>query len=351
MKRTKFYTIFVAIAYLAAISLFTACEGPEGPGGKDGADGVDGTNGADGNATCGQCHNFSETVTAIIAQYDHSGHGMGVTAFEGDRTACAPCHTSKGFREVLETGLQATAGPISNPTQPNCYTCHNIHQTYTTSDLALAITEPITWWHDGAAFDGGSGTICAQCHQWRVVSPFPDVSNPTANFTIASKRFGPHHGPQSQMLMGVNGFEVGSAADGAHAHSSIENTCVTCHMAEPFGALSGGHQMGIYAEEEEAYNFAGCTSCHSDAAALEDDMIAFQGEVKAKMDELWIILVEKGIANPADSTYCKTGTYNTLLAGCYFNWKYVQEDYSFGVHNPTYTMQLLENSIAALQTN
>ena len=124
-------------------------------------------------------------------------------------------------------------------------------------------------------------------------------------------------------------------------------------MAEPFGALSGGHQMGIYAEEEDAYNFSGClvSGCHTDATAVEEDMMTLRDEMKVKMDELWNLLVAEGIANPADSTYCKTGTYTNLQAGTYFNWKYMQEDRSFGVHNPIYAKQLLENSIAALQTN
>jgi formate-dependent nitrite reductase cytochrome c552 subunit len=150
------------------------------------------------------------------------------------------------------------------------------------------------------------------------------------------------------MLMGVNGYELGMALDGAHAHSNIENTCITCHMAEPFGFLAGGHQMKIYAEEEEHYNFAGCTACHSDAAALEEDMLAFQDEMDTLMVQLWDLLVAEGIANPSNGL-AKTGTYPTELAGCYFNYKFVQEDLSRGVHNPTYAKALVENSIAALQ--
>ena len=351
MKRTKIYSILVAMLYVAAIAFFTSCEGPEGPAGKDGVDGEDG---ADGNATCGQCHDFSENVNAKMAQYANSQHGKGITAFEADRTACAPCHSSQGFREVIVSGLQATAAPISNPTQPNCYTCHNIHATYTTNDWALRLTGPVARWQGGDAYDRGSSNTCAQCHQFRVVTPFPDVNNLTADFSITSKRFGPHHGPQSQLLQGQSGFEIGFTADASHAHYvNNDNGCVTCHMAEPFGALSGGHQMGIYAEEEGAYNLAGCLTagCHTDEAAVESDMEELETEIRASMDELWNLLVAEGIANPNDSTYCKTGTFSNLQAGTYFNWKYMQEDRSFGIHNPIYAKQLLENSIAALQTN
>ena len=154
MKRTKFYSIFVAVAYIAAIVLFASCEGPEGPAGKDGADGVDGEDGADGNATCGQCHDFSENVNAKMAQYGNSQHGKGITAFEADRTACAPCHSSQGYKEVIVTGAQATAAAISNPTQPNCYTCHKIHETYSVNDWALRQTEPVARWQGGEAYDG-----------------------------------------------------------------------------------------------------------------------------------------------------------------------------------------------------
>jgi hypothetical protein len=351
MKRTKFYSIFVAAAYFATITLFTSCEGPEGPAGKDGTNGADG---ADGNATCGVCHDFSETVNAKMAQYANSQHAKGIPAFEAERNICAPCHSSQGFREVITTGLQQTAAGISDPTQPNCYTCHNIHATYSANDWALRVNTPTARWQGGEAYDRGASNTCAQCHQFRVVNPFPDVNNLTADFSITSKRFGPHHGPQSQLLQGQSGFEIGFAADASHAHY-VNNAegCVTCHMAEAFGTLSGGHQMGIYAEEEDADNLAGCLTagCHTDAAAVEEDMATLQEEIKGKMDELWLLLVDKGIANPADSTYCKTGTYSNLIAGCYFNWKYMQEDRSFGIHNPTYAGQLLDKSIAALASN
>jgi hypothetical protein len=346
--------MFFSVAAITALIFVAACtkEGPQGPPGQDGEDGINGT---DGTATCGVCHNFSEELTAKIAQYNKSTHATGVTSFEGNREACAPCHTSKGFREVLETDTTVTAAPISNPTQPNCYTCHNIHQTYSATDWALATTDPVTFrfnaGNPGMTFDGGSGNLCANCHQARTISPYPDAANLTGTVTFTSFRYGPHYGVQSQVVSGQAGFELGFDGAVTHAHSAIENTCITCHLAEPFGQLAGGHQMGMYIEEEGAYNFAGCLECHTDEEALAENTEELMTEVTTLETQLWDLLVTEGIADPNNVGYAVPGTYTNLVTGAFLNYKFVHHDRSKGVHNPTFTKTLLENSIEALQAN
>jgi hypothetical protein len=354
MKKFRFLHMILSAAVVVSLIVVSACT-KEGPPGKDGQDGEDGINGQDGTATCAVCHNFTEDLTAKVAQYNHSQHAMGVTAFEGNRTSCAPCHTSKGFREVIETGLAETAAPISNPTQPNCYTCHNIHQSYTEADWALATTDPVTFRFNagisGMQFDGGNGNLCVNCHQSRTINPYPDINNLTGTVTFTSFRYGPHYGPQSQILSAQAGFEIGFTGPINHPHASIENTCTSCHMAEPFGALAGGHNMAMVAEEEGEFNYAGCTDCHTDAASLESNTEELMAEVEELDAQLWDLLVAEGIADPNNYGYAVPGTYSNLVAGTFLNWKFVHHDRSKGVHNPGYTKALLNNSIAALQTN
>ena len=339
--------MLLSVAVIVSLIVVTACtkEGPAGPPGEDGAD---------GNATCGTCHNFSEQLTAKIAQYDYSTHATGVTSFEGNRTACAGCHTSKGFREVTENDTTDTMEPVSNPTQPNCYTCHNIHQTYTDADWTLATVDPVVFrlnaGQAGLQFDGGKGNLCANCHQARVVNPYPDASNLSGTVTFTSFRYGPHYGVQSQMVSGQAGFELGFDGAVTHAHSDIENTCITCHMAEAFGQLAGGHNMGMFIEEENDLNYAGCLGCHSDEEALAENTEDLKTEVTELEATLWDLLVAEGIADPNNYGYAVGGTYTNEVAGAYLNWKFVHHDRSYGVHNPTFTKTLLENSIDALQS-
>jgi len=126
MKRLNVFSVIVTLGFVTAM-IFSACtkEGPQGPPGQDGEDGI---NGQDGNATCGVCHDNSETVEIKIEQWGNSIHAIGGHNFE-NRTTCAPCHTSQGFKEVVNTDTTATLAAVENPSNINCYTCHKIHDT------------------------------------------------------------------------------------------------------------------------------------------------------------------------------------------------------------------------------
>lgn len=336
---TRLMTIFA----FATLTIFWSCtkEGPQGPKGEDGVDGID------GNATCGQCHNFSETIESKMVQWEASLHRTGGT-FERNSTSCAPCHVSKGFREVLETGQQETAEAISNPTPVNCYTCHNIHQTYAVEDWALATTEPVTHWQGSTTYDGGNGNLCANCHQSRVTDPFPDDGSPNGNFEITSFRFGPHHGPQSNLLLGVGGYDL---AEASHPHFNADNgSCIGCHMAEPYGDQAGGHNMALgyqYHGHTELL-VEGCMDCHTDEDQLKANTEEFIAEIEADMEELWQMLVDAGVGDPDNPTYAVTGTHTNAQAGAFYNFKYIEEDKSKGIHNPTYTRNMIQAAKDAL---
>ncbi len=207
MKKLNLITMFFSVVAITALIFAAACtkEGPQGPPGKDGEDGIDGT---DGTATCGVCHDNSETVETIIGQWSHSKHGFGGTNFE-NRTSCAPCHTSQGFKEALANDTTATLAAIENPASINCYTCHQIHDTYTAADWTLRDVAPHTFWLTGDVVDLGSANLCLNCHQPRTSYQIPDVTNPEGNYNVTSSRFGPHHGSQGSTLTGTAFYMVG----------------------------------------------------------------------------------------------------------------------------------------------
>lgn len=348
-KSNSFYFIFSM--FVAVMFIFASCtkEGPAGPAGKDGKDGEDGIDGQDGTATCIECHDNSQTLFARINQWEHSTHATGGN-FERNEGECAICHTSQGFLGKLDGSYDWTADGafISNPNPQNCYTCHQIHTTYTPADLAFTTTDPVELNNTGkATYDFGKANLCANCHQGRVVDPFPTEGGP--DIEVTSSRYGVHHGPQANMIAAMGMFEIGTGYN-THAHSNIENTCVTCHMAEPFGQQAGGHTMNITYEYHGAteINTAGCMECHSDADALVTNTEELQAEIQGLLDELKGLLDASGItAEGSDSSI--PGTYPAEVAGACLNYKAIVEDRSLGVHNPTYIRKLLQNSIAALQ--
>ena len=350
----KFITILLLIPAVALIVVVASCtkEGAQGPAGEDGIDGTDGT------ATCGQCHNSGEDFLAKVVQWESSIHATGGN-FERNWTSCAPCHTSMGFREVLETGESTTAEAISDPTPINCYTCHKVHETYTADDWELRTVEPVTFLEGEAIFDYATANLCANCHQSRKASPYPELAEGTIEFPEGtSYRWGPHHGPQSNLFAGIGksgAYELGSGYENSWHTNNLEDACKTCHMAEAYGDQAGGHTfaMGYEYHGHTVLNTAGClvSGCHTNEDNLLASVEAKKVEIDGLLADLKNLLETNGIMDTVDHPgYLNVpGTYPNELAGAFYNYKVIAEDRSHGLHNYKYTKTLLENSIAAIQ--
>lgn len=355
MKIKLFFILL--LSFVTALS-FMGCEGdvgpqgiqgetgPSGPQGPSGNDGEDGQNGAE---NCLECHGNNQLITAKIFQWENSLHNLGGT-YERNISLCAGCHTSQGFLDRIATGGMTASMDIAEPLPINCYTCHNIHQTYTQEDWSFTQSSPVTINLTGETVDFGKGNQCLNCHQPRIPSDgIPDVSA-TGDYAITSTRYGPHHGAQGTMLAGVGiagGYEIGSGYTNSLHTILVENACVTCHMAPLMdGRAAGGHTFRVSTEEGEI-NFNGCVECHSNDEA-ETLVTNTQADITEKLETLAGLLRDIGILN-ADANRSVPGTYSAVEVGCYYNYIFIVEDKSLGVHNAKYAKTLLNNSIAALQ--
>jgi formate-dependent nitrite reductase cytochrome c552 subunit len=185
-----------------------------------------------------------------------------------------------------------------------------------------------------------------------ILKPTGIVTADSVNITTT--RYGPHHGPQGMMLPGLNGYEIPgplvyeNSAHTAALANSTKNACITCHMGTvQDGVASGGHTFRVITEEG-VINTAACVECHSNANDLRALVSDRQGQIDARLEELEALLVARGKYDPAIEQNTK-GKYALYEAGALFNFKYVSEDKSQGVHNFKYANALLVNSIAALQ--
>jgi hypothetical protein len=335
MKKHSFINAAAILVLSSAtvMSLFTSCEGP------------DGIAGVDANETCKQCHNSESVLIAKINQAANSKHQTGITSFENG-TSCAPCHTSQGFIERTANDTVATMAVITDPVAINCRTCHTIHTNYDTTDFALRADGPVKLWMGGTLDLGEGSNTCVNCHQSRVVNPMPVSGG--ANVTIASSRWGVHHGPQSAVLAGLIGYRIAGSVDyptADHAHK-IQAGCVTCHMATAVGSLTGGHTFNM-ANEEEGDNLVSCKKCHSTAKDFDYENI--QTDVEDLLSQLQTILIDKGYLDSVTLLWkASSGTPLVLTpdqAGTLLNYNLIKEDKSMGVHNPDFVKALLQNSI------
>jgi formate-dependent nitrite reductase cytochrome c552 subunit len=348
MKRNYLSILIVSALFL--IGMLASCT-KEGPAGPAGADGVDGTNGTDGTSGCIQCHDNSQNIESRYLQWAQSGHNI-LGDYDRNSTSCAPCHTSQGFLERMAAGTQVTAATIQNPMPQTCYTCHQIHSTYTSEDLNLTYADKVDYWFNPSGEetpDFGTGNLCANCHQSRISDPFPTVGS-TETYTITSYRWGPHHGPMGNMLGGFSAYEIpGSLSYSNSPHTTVDNACVICHVGT-YNATTdaGGHNMTANITDN-------CVSCHPDnmATATEEMMT----EIAGLLEELHTKLVEQGIAtddgylagdNGGNASSTNPANLSANELGAFFNYKFVEEDKSMGVHNYKYAKAMLANSLEAL---
>jgi hypothetical protein len=271
-------------------------------------------------------------IVSKEAQFRKSSvHGTGESFVRGEGTDCAGCHGTEGAKARINAGLpphDASVVGVMNVSPFDCRTCHNIHTTYTKADFSLTGGEqPVVLEMTGGTFDGGAGNLCANCHQIRNEPPAVTAGN----IEVASGRFGTHHGVEAQMLLGEGGLGV-TGSPSTH-YEQVENTCVTCHMGE---------------ERNHTYlpQVARCQECHS--SAEDFDINGVRTEVQAMFDEATALFTAKGLINAEDGLWVP-GTYPEAVANAMWNYKFVQEDQSMGVHNSTYTKALLQQVLDALK--
>ena len=351
-------TLVIAVVGCSGAEGSVGPAGPAGPAGTAGAAGAAGPAGPAGSAvtvgaaTCSDCHNDTTLILSKRLQSDTTTHMTGgAHDYAGGRSGCTACHSSEGFQEMVALGLtpDTVEEAPGNPSPQNCRTCHQIHTTYTEADFALETTAPVILYASGETFDMGDGNLCANCHQPRRLGP----EEGGGEYEITSTHWGPHHGPQSTVLLGISAYGV---ADSTSIHYTlVTDGCPVCHM------VAGDHTL--------AASTAGCQSCHAELDTL--DYNGVQTEIKALFDELQALLLAAGLLEEVvdeegervlltdegmevtgyepTEVHPHPGTYSEAQAGAAWNWMIVYEDNSFGIHNPSWTKAILEKGIELMQ--
>jgi len=187
----------------------------------------------------------------------------------------------------------------------------------------------------------GTSNACANCHQPRHEAPIDDGSG----IYNVYNRYGPHHGPQSTFLEGIEGgeiagFEYPAAGSAFHRTGS---SCTNCHMGEDSGANDGNHSW--------VPTTTSCTQCHENIENIPTDSegnFAIE-DYEERMANLKALLTANGLLD-ADGRYVQ-GDFPLAQAQALWNYILIEEDASRGTHNPNYAKALIDNSIEALSAN
>ena len=306
-----------------------------------------------GAGSCAQCHD-SLSHHYKTAEWNNSRHAVAV---EETEASCARCHSAQGFANYAAK-VPAKATPYEVVT---CAACHDPHDA--SNPHQLRTSAPVTLMDNKTTITtntAGAGLLCMNCHMSR-----RDATN-YVEVTAGSSRFGPHHGPQADMLVGANAVNYGKTIPSSAHKSVAEDACVTCHMqavASTNAAFThaGGHTFSL--SWDTGTNTVeltdACVQCHGPISSFNFSRQDYDGngvvegvqtEVRGLLSKLAFMLPPVGVAktnhSPTNLSITSSWTKPQLRAA--YNYLFVVEDGSYGIHNLSYAVGLLKASIADL---
>jgi len=332
------------------------CENCHGPGSTHVASGGDSRliSKVSTSGTCIQCHGAA-THHIKGMEWNNSMHAV-TTRDPAGNASCVGCHTNNGFVDRIKG-----VGPADLTFDAiGCQTCHEPHGETTPANNAHLVRVTTATLADGTQVtNAGFGTLCMNCHQSR------QNAVKYAATSAGSAHFGPHEGPQADMLEGTNGYTYGKVIPSSAHGDIVPDTCIGCHSQTPAStdpALGqvGGHtfKMSFAGTDKIPAEqlTAACQTCHGpDVNTFDFPLMDYNGdgviegaqtEVQRLLDQLAVMLPPVG---QAKSTLTIDSTWTQPQLEAAYNYLFVQKDGSHGIHNMAYTVGLLKASIADLQ--
>jgi len=279
-------------------------------------------------------------INALTAQWVESSHSN-ILLSPAQRDGCVLCHDGGAF-----AANQSEIGELDRDfnVSIDCRACH----TGRGVELMEAGTVDIP---SAENVKGGTGALCMSCHNSRHAGDVKDA-----------ERSAPHKSSQADIFTATGGiraedFNYGSTG----AHAGIENSCVGCHLTETKEGFAS-HTFEVESVQ------AACGQCHQGiadtnlAAGGDYDGDGKQEGLQSEVEGLLSLVAEAvkektggGEISSSHGSVVITGADGEEMAEipddiyqAAYNYLLVSSNGSLGVHNPTYTVQLLQQSYKRL---
>ncbi len=318
---------------------------------------------------CGQCHDSPQNHP-IYRQWSNAKHSTTVwnSSFAqqpsspdygtNDLGNCIRCHDAVGYINYTKNvGTDTRNITLASQHMISCQSCHDQHGNNNSSYLRNRPQGSDTL-ANGVHYSLGEGQTCADCHKSR-----KDVRS-YINTRVTSSSWGPHHGPQTDVLLGKGAATFNGVPYVSGSHGTVNpNACVDCHMHATDTSANvintvGGHSLNMR-NESQNYDFvAPCQTCHPGKTKFSDFMAPqdFDGngtiqdwetEIKGCIHNLGAVLPHTGTDSVSWSLIAADSN-NVNLRKAYWNYLLITSDNSKGMHNPFYTVNVLLASIGSV---
>lgn len=263
------------------------------------------------------------------------------------RDNCIICHDGQGFANNVTKRADLPAAVKNTPNSIDCGTCHGAKAQ---GIMASGDSGKLA---NGLQVKGaGAGALCISCHNGRKL---PDPEKTPA----------PHRSAQFDVLFAAVGAKVPGVTYPSSPHGANPDTCVSCHLAKLDGIAN--HTFKVVNKPE--YVAEACGSCHPGLTTVNRTALAdydgdkviegIQDEVKGLMELLEKAIEEKEAALKVsfheshgafawEDANKKPAKVPAAIYNARFNLALVEEDGSYGIHNPAYVVSLLQGSYKEL---
>jgi hypothetical protein len=309
---------------------------------------------------CNQCHD-APSKHRLSSYWAASKHAIFAEGGHTGQNSCYPCHSGTAFAKWVDNNKVGTSYWNASDANKNisCAVCHEPHGNSNPHQLRTVAIDSLRNGYRTPANIGGTGYLCANCHNARYsVKARVTTTPPYYGFV---NRYGPHYNNQADMYFGSNGYQYNDQSlTGQMTHAGVENSCVTCHMAERVvgSSVHPNHEMAMVDSLGHDIVTA-CRDCHGSHVESFEDIMAFSdydqdGTIEPVKLEIQGLLDRLRAWLPKDST---TGEpcnmmYDSLkvknrpdyVQGIW-NYYFVKNDKSMGMHNTKYTVALLQKAL------
>jgi predicted CXXCH cytochrome family protein len=379
------------------------CENCHGPAGqhvasfpKAGDNKLDASLSSD---VCAPCH-FSSDRHGKGFAWSGSGHALAVNPSGSsremnlDRAFCDRCHTAQGYVNTVvnhkpdPVPASSTDALWANPQPVTCAACHDPHdgsnemqlRTKTVADACLGChvvrlsTSGLHASHQGSMLVGANATPMG-----------PELLRTYLTATTGTVQ-------EYNARMGLwGGWELPGYSYENSSHSNIQERCVACHMAKSPSFIAaenagfpsskpdtmmnklGGHTFNVVTtyisgkDTTEVLNTTGCAECHGTVSM--EFIEKTQDKTKSMLATLYALLPKRDSTFSSTNPMGRASYFNDSVAfqtltkaplsskrkltdldrAAVYNYYFVYNEPSLGVHNYNYAKGLLTSSIEQLR--